>query len=477
MSLDGSLALIFGGCCSNVFALEAILKHEADSGLLITVFQFFIVALFSLPTQLERTPISTLRSTLSFDFPTPITPSAIRRPTDPHAPTTRVRRGWRFKPLGIPLQRIALMSFMFFAVNMLNNWAFAFDISVPMHIILRSFGSVTTLAVGWACGKKYSRVQVGSVAVLTVGVVVSAWADASKKGRSLSLDPFSTTNPASKFLPGLLVLFAAQFLSAWMGVYTETTYAQHGRHWRQSLFYTHALSLCFSIFFLPTLSSQFARLTASPPLPLPASLAENTALTSRLKISPESVMFGPPQALLYLGLNALTQFACISGVNRLASVSTAVTVTVVLNVRKLVSFLLSCFIFGNPVGGQMAVGAAVVFASGAVYGWDSAGRKRSSKPTAGFSGTSVGGSGGGIDGGGKGGGNGGEGKSIRIDGAGGRPAQSADGSAAVDVKEEGAEETRTQGGRAPRPAKLQIRQRSMSTGIPKIGEGYDEKQA
>lgn len=70
---------------------------------------------------------------------------------------------------------------MFFSVNMLNNWAFAFNISVPMHIILRSFGSVQTMCVGWFFGKRYSRVQVASVAALTVGVVVAAWADASRK--------------------------------------------------------------------------------------------------------------------------------------------------------------------------------------------------------------------------------------------------------------------------------------------------------
>ena len=64
---------------------------------------------------------------------------------------------------------------------MLNNWAFAFDISVPMHILLRSFGSVMTLTVGWLWGKKYSAMQVGAVAALTVGVIVSAWADAAGK--------------------------------------------------------------------------------------------------------------------------------------------------------------------------------------------------------------------------------------------------------------------------------------------------------
>lgn len=74
------------------------------------------------------------------------------------------------------------MALLFFAVNMLNNWAFAFHISVPLHIILRSFGSVTTLTVGWLVGgKRYSSVQVASVVALTVGVVVSAWADARAK--------------------------------------------------------------------------------------------------------------------------------------------------------------------------------------------------------------------------------------------------------------------------------------------------------
>ena len=87
---------------------------------------------------------------------------------------------------------------MFFSVNMLNNWAFAFDISVPMHIILRSFGSVQTMAVGWTMGKRYSRVQVGSVAALTVGVVVAAWADASRK--VCRMYPILSTFPATKAL-------------------------------------------------------------------------------------------------------------------------------------------------------------------------------------------------------------------------------------------------------------------------------------
>ena len=48
---------------------------------------------------------------------------------------------------------------MFFAVNLLNNMAFSYKISVPMHIILRSGGSILTMLVGFVWGKRYSTVQ------------------------------------------------------------------------------------------------------------------------------------------------------------------------------------------------------------------------------------------------------------------------------------------------------------------------------
>ena len=333
---------------------------------------------------------------------------------------------------------------MFFSVNMLNNWAFAFNISVPMHIILRSFGSVQTMAVGWTMGKRYSRVQVGSVAALTVGVVVAAWADASRKvcyvmpllhpitliryvglrltlltlqGAKLDLSASSTgttsTASTTSYSIGLALLFTAQLISAYMGVLTESTYNSYGRHWGEVLFYTHLLGFVFSLAFAPTILGQWRRLVAhesnmpgarartrsmdaasknappdpstiAPPssplhdlfnnltavLPLPFPVPQ--LLTSLTSLPTSLTSLTPTSPLPLLALNALTQIACISGVNRLSAQTTAVTVTVVLNVRKLVSFLISCVVFGNPVSILMGLGAGLVFVSGAVYGWDSA---------------------------------------------------------------------------------------------------------
>lgn len=339
-------------------------------GVLLTFVQFIIVLAMTLPSQLER--VSTR--------------------TQPSPGATRLR----FKKPQLPFARVAVMSSMFFVVNMMNNWAFAFDISVPLHIILRSFGSVTTLFMGWLHGKKYSRVQVLSVLALTVGVVVSAWADAVSKvcfevpsevtykqqltlqqGKSTSL---TTSKPASNFLPGLAILFLAQSISAYMGVYTEATYAAHGRHWRETLFYSHLFGLVFSLALFPTLLNQTRKLGAATAaarfdplalaLALPDSIRGDRTVLKTLQLL-GGILAHVPLAPALVLTNALTQVACISGVNRLSAQTGAVTVTVVLNVRKLASFLLSCLVFGNQLSGMMMVGSAIVFASGAVYGWDS----------------------------------------------------------------------------------------------------------
>ena len=85
------------------------------------------------------------------------------------------------KPRAIPIRRWLPSIILFFSTNALNNYAFGFDISVPVHIILRSGGSVTTMIVGFLWGKRYTRTQVFSVVLLTIGVIGAALADAGAK--------------------------------------------------------------------------------------------------------------------------------------------------------------------------------------------------------------------------------------------------------------------------------------------------------
>ena len=102
-----------------------------------------------------------------------------------------------------------------------------------------------------------------------------------------------------------------------------------------------------------------------------------TSAPSKRAIKP-SAPIEIPTHLVTLALNAITQFACIRGVNLLAARTTALGVSIVLNVRKLVSLFLSIWLFGNHLPLGVLFGAVVVFLGGGVYAWDGgrSGRER-----------------------------------------------------------------------------------------------------
>ncbi|KAI4869298.1 UAA-domain-containing protein [Hypoxylon rubiginosum] len=332
LAVGAMLGLIFGGCCSNVFALEAIIKVEPASGTLLTFVQFLFVAVTGYISQFDWT-----------------------------------RPPFFVKPNRVPIRRWLINIVLFFSINVLNNHAFSYDISVPVHIILRSGGSITTMMAGSLYGKRYSRIQVVAVLLLTVGVVTAAWSDSQSKETTTE----DVEGPVPKFSTGLAVLLVAQVLSAIMGLYTEETYRKYGPHWKENLFYSHLLSLPLFLPFSRSLVSQFMRLANSKPLALPAvaGQANLTSIPAGVQQKIEGIYI--PSQVAYLATNVLTQYACIRGVNLLAAASSALTVTIVLNIRKLVSLLLSIWLFGNRLATGTLIGAIVVFSAGGLYSLDS----------------------------------------------------------------------------------------------------------
>lgn len=155
-----------------------------------------------------------------------------------------------------------------------------------------------------------------------------------------------------------------------MGLYTEETYKKYGPHWRENLFYSHLLSLPLFLPFAPSLIRQFRRLADSPPLSL-STLAPLPGLGMGEDVGGGLTKLHIPSQLAYLATNVLTQYACIRGVNLLAAISSALTVTIVLNIRKLVSLLLSIWLFGNRLAVGTLIGAVIVFGAGGLYSLDS----------------------------------------------------------------------------------------------------------
>jgi solute carrier family 35 (UDP-xylose/UDP-N-acetylglucosamine transporter), member B4 len=336
-----TLGLIFGGCCSNVYALEALIKTSHSSGSLITFLQFAVTSLLTMPANVS-----------------------LREPSSWRHAFLRKRH--------IPLRAWIIYTAFFLAINVLNNTAFSYRISVPLHIILRSAGPVTTMLVFYFfSGRRYPPIKIFAVLLLFIGVVVAAVSDAfSKKPDTLvasSFDNTSLTTPSSDFLrnqgPGFLLLASALLLSAFMGLYSDGLYAKYGRSaavTSESLFYSHTLPLPFFAYQLPTLTNDFMDLAANS---APLSMTLATGPISKLP----SFLDAVPTAIPMLLLNALTQYVCISGVNRLSAKSSSLTVSIVLNVRKLISLLLSIWLFGNRLPQGVVVGAALVFLGGGLY--------------------------------------------------------------------------------------------------------------
>jgi UDP-xylose/UDP-N-acetylglucosamine transporter B4 len=201
------------------------------------------------------------------------------------------------------------------------------------------------------------------------------------QGKSMSVGSEAS---ASDFTTGLAILLLAQLLAAYQGAYTEDLYAQYKAEWTENLFYSHLLSLPLFLPFAETLRHQYTRLATTAPLQL-RSVAEPWLAYARREGAPTGLLYKtletlctllerPPRGILFLVTNAITQLSCISGVSLLAAQSSAVTVTIVLNIRKLVSFILSTLLFGHVMNAKMVLGATLVFGSGALYGWETSWR-------------------------------------------------------------------------------------------------------
>ncbi|KAI9243426.1 UAA transporter [Sporodiniella umbellata] len=325
------LSLIFGGCCSNAFALEVLVTDAPKSGELITLGQFLFVA------------AEGLRHHIIWG-----------------------EYGPKLKKTVVPLTSWMFLVVMFFLVSLLNNMALGYNISVPLHIIFRSGGLITNMVMGAIILKKrYSLGQMLGVVLVTVGVIWATLDNASNYTQT------STAN-TSEFVIGISLLSIAMVLSAGMGLFQEVTYKKYGKEWREGLFYTHFLALPFFLFFSKDLHSQILDYNRSPYMSITSIFEQTPILGLIIDLMPNFIRDGLNQIQLrklwaFLLMNVATQYGCIAGVNRMTSVSTSLTLNLVLNLRKFASLIISIIYFDNDFGLGAKIGTALVFVGTIVY--------------------------------------------------------------------------------------------------------------
>nr|XP_027210348.1 UDP-xylose and UDP-N-acetylglucosamine transporter-like [Penaeus vannamei] len=133
------ILLVFIGCCSNVVFLELLVQDEPACGTILTFAQFLFIAIEGFV----------------------VTMDCGRRKN------------------AIPVKEYLILMTMFFTVNVTNNMAFGYKISMPLHIIFRSGGLIASLVMGvLVLGRSYSLSKYLSVIMITLGTIICTFASA-----------------------------------------------------------------------------------------------------------------------------------------------------------------------------------------------------------------------------------------------------------------------------------------------------------
>ncbi|GJJ74064.1 solute carrier family 35 (UDP-xylose/UDP-N-acetylglucosamine transporter), member B4 [Entomortierella parvispora] len=371
--------MIFGGCCSNVFALEILVNDAPKSGQMITFAQFICVSAYGLYMHLQW-PIVQEKWSGTESVSSPRISSTPGSTTTTTTTTTLDHGFWRYIPhlkaRKIPLTRWLAIVVMFFTVSVLNNLSLAYKISVPLHIIFRSGGLMVGMVLGMILMKKrYSASQIFAVVVVTIGVIYATTSAKASSGSSSSSKPASDTVSTGDYAIGVFMLTIALIVSSLMGLLQESTYQTYGAEWREGLFYSHFLALPMFLLFYSDILEQVRIFNKSTPIPVLQLVRQiGPYLPSSIAYKLSSVTV--PRLWIFLAVNTLTQFMCISGVHRLTSLSSALTLNFILNLRKFSSLLISVLYFENGFGFEMMVGSSLVLLGTVLYSISSSGSKK-----------------------------------------------------------------------------------------------------
>ncbi|KAK2169457.1 hypothetical protein NP493_1188g00036 [Ridgeia piscesae] len=297
-----AIAAVFIGCCSNLVFLELLITESPSSGNLITFVQFVFISFEGLFftskffTKKPTIPISMFATMASMHMVDVMYQNVL------HLVNVSI-------PIQLMLRTYIFMVAQFFIVNVANNYALNFNIPMPLHLIFRSLHCIKIRLRG----DDHSWHHLGD----------------------------SCVSPRSSIL---LLLFAL-YMSARMGIYQETVYAQFGKHPSEALFYNHFLPLPAFLFLSKDIYNHMIVFSQSTPIVLPF------------------LGIAVPKLWLFLIGNTLThpRYVCIRSVFILTTECTSLSVTLVVTLRKFLSLLFSIIYFNNPFTLYHWLGTAFVF--------------------------------------------------------------------------------------------------------------------
>jgi solute carrier family 35 (UDP-xylose/UDP-N-acetylglucosamine transporter), member B4 len=252
----------------------------------------------------------------------------------------------------IGLKDYGILVFMFFVVSVANNYAFDFNIPMPLHMIFRAGSLIANMIMGIIILRKtYDFSKYLSVFMITVGIIVCTIVSGSNV-KSTQVNQTVEESAMSVFFwwtLGISLLTIALFISARMGIYQEVLYKRYGKYPDEALFFTHLLPLPAFLMLYNNIWEHTVIATASEPYVIPF------------------IGLEIPIMWFYLIGNVLTQYICISSVYVLTTECPSLTVTLVITLRKFVSLLFSIVYFRNPFTIYHWIGTLLVFVGTIIF--------------------------------------------------------------------------------------------------------------
>ncbi|XP_062522394.1 nucleotide sugar transporter SLC35B4-like isoform X2 [Corticium candelabrum] len=300
-----AVVIVLVGCCINVVFLELIISADGGAGNLITFFQFLF--------------ISAEGFVLTVDF-------GRKRPN-------------------VPLRMYAALVILFFSSSVINNWSLKFNIPMPLHMVFKAGSLVTNMIMGMLILKKrHSLTKYVSVAMVSVGIYICTYTTvAIEKTAKGASESNKDSQSSMTLITGIALLAIALVISSGLGIFQETLYKRHGKHSKEAMFYTHAMSLPFFTILMSDIANHVAVFNGS-----------------------DVVLFGSfvpaiPKLWLYLMANVITQYICVRAVFVLTSECSSLTVTLVVTLRKFLSLIFSVIYFRNPFTVYHWIGSMFTF--------------------------------------------------------------------------------------------------------------------
>lgn len=302
-SIAIAVAGVFLGCCLNALFLEYLVTSDPGAGMMATFAQYLFIAV------------------------------------EGFINTSKFGTAKRY----IPFRNYLTIVATFFTCNVLNNYVFDFNISMPLHMIFRSGSLITNMVMCILILKKsYSLMKYFSVALITLGVVICTIATGQEMSGNKD-EVADVDNSLFWWLIGVLILILALFASSLLGIYQERLYKKYGKHPNEALFFTHLIPIPAFFVLFNNIKEHFLLAVNSPPLYLPV------------------INYPVPETLFYTAGNVLTQYICIKSVYKLTTEASSLSCTLVLTLRKFVSLLISILYFDNGFTMYHWIGTLCVF--------------------------------------------------------------------------------------------------------------------